>query len=274
MQNTFNSEETIALEILLKAILLLNQIRQNKTISYKKNNAGYNEIVTNIDIEINDFIANSIVKKFRYDLVIGEERSLNYENHIIDRMWLIDPIDGTKSFIKNKNGCSITISFVFQGSPVFSFIHNIIKNETIFVKKGEGIFLITETKKIRIHLSHNTMNQLIWNPFSKDELKEYFVRELELSSTYNIESTALRAISMVRGLGKVFFSLPRSSNIWDTAPAFLIISEIGGQYTDINGNVLMFNHLFQLNENGAVASFKMNHQEVIETLNKYILKMI
>lgn len=269
MKDIYANEIQTAIDIIQNSILLFNRLQSSTQVRWKNDYAGTEEVVTNVDIELNEYIDKCITEKFSNDLIVGEEIKIDFDGKNKNRSWLIDPIDGTRSFVNSINGYSIMISFLVDEKPQFAIIHNINETETILVKKGHGIFNVSGQQQRQITTPSDIKNDLIWNPFLKSKLKNYLINNLKLSSTHEIESTGLRAISMAKGYGKVFLSLPRSSKIWDTAPASLIVSEIGGQYTDLAGCPLSFNPENPLNSKGAIATFGIDHEEVIKILDQY-----
>jgi fructose-1,6-bisphosphatase/inositol monophosphatase family enzyme len=269
MENFYGNEIQTAADIVNNSIKLFNQLKSSKQIRWKNNNAGIEEVVTNVDVELNRYIDRRITEKYGNDLIVGEEIKIDFAGKNKNRTWLIDPIDGTRSFVNSINGYSLMISFLVDLKPQFAIIHNINTAETVLVKRGHGIFLVSGNEQRQIIPPLETNNNLIWNPFLKSQLKPFLLKKLELSSVYEIESTGLRAISMAKGYGKLFLSLPRSSKIWDTAPAALILSEIGGQYTDLTGEALAFNPETPLNSKGAIATLGLDHHEAIKIIDQY-----
>jgi myo-inositol-1(or 4)-monophosphatase len=269
MKYSYNDEIQTALEIVENSIKLFKQLKPSKMIKWKNNYAGTKEVVTSVDVELNKFMDKLLTENFWNDLIVGEEIKTDFSGKNKNRTWLIDPIDGTISFINGINGYSIMISFLVDLIPQFAVVHNINEEETILVRKGHGIFNISQKEQNKLITPSKIDNNLIWNPFLKTEMIQYLLKNLNLSSVYETESTGLRAISMAKGYGKIFLSLPRSSKIWDSAPAALIVSEIGGQYSDLSGGPLKFDPENPLNSKGAIATFGLEHHEVISMLDKY-----
>ncbi len=77
---------------------------------------------------------------------------------------------------------------------------------------------------------------------------------------------SLRAVKMAEGQGLVFFSLPNSAKIWDSAAAHVIVSEIGGTYTNLKGDPLSFSSGAVVHEKGAIATIGISHETVLEKL--------
>ena len=113
------------------------RIKSNKeySISVKEDNT----LVTNIDVDTENFIIEEIKKKYPNDNFLTEEN--NPEGDLIDRTWVIDPIDGTSQFINNSDDWGIQMAFFDKGSIKFSVIYLPRKDEFYYAAEGQGAFL-------------------------------------------------------------------------------------------------------------------------------------
>ncbi|MDM8516627.1 inositol monophosphatase family protein [Desulfobacterales bacterium HSG16] len=255
----------IALEAIQNACIILKKRRYPLEKHFKDSAYGIKEAVTRIDIDINRSIMNHIKENTPGDIIIGEEISFNSEKSS-KNVWLIDPIDGTRSLIKDQPGCSVMISMLSDHVPVMSVIHDIYADLTICAILNRGVFICSGKSFVRMTMAKKYEKKILWNPFANENFKKIIAEKLNMEMICHAESTGLRAFLMAKGCGTIFLSLPKSARIWDTAPAFVIISEIGGQYTDLSGNNLIFDHNRPVHENGAVATIGMDHQKVLASI--------
>ena len=265
----FNREASLAHEIVVDAIQLIAGCRRPRRVSWKSNNAGNREVVTDVDIEVNDYVNSKLHEAFPRDSVLGEESGPVERRSLADRLWLVDPIDGTRSFIDEKWGCSTIISFVENGHPVFSVVGD-IKSREVFAAFEAGVFeSMSNQKTTRIAQPPAWEEKLIWNPYSDNKMKQMLVREFNLCGEFLVESLGLRAVSIAKGRGKMFVSSPGNSMIWDTAPVWLVIRAMSGDVTDFDGQALEFNPLHPVNENGVIATAGMQHGEAVRLINRH-----
>ena len=117
--------------------LLLEASRKNIDIRLKDNDPR--DIVTNIDIEISDFIVNEISKSFVNEVIYSEEAPL--VDISSGSFWSIDPIDSTNCFSRNIPHFAIVIAYLKRGIPIVGAIYNPITRELFSFQKGKGAFL-------------------------------------------------------------------------------------------------------------------------------------
>jgi 3'(2'), 5'-bisphosphate nucleotidase len=86
-------------------------------VSYKEDNSP----VTNADKEISDFIYNALKDLTPNIPIICEEREIVTLNE--EQFWLIDPIDGTKSYAKGEDTYTVNIALIKNGMPIIGFIY-------------------------------------------------------------------------------------------------------------------------------------------------------
>ena len=96
-------------------------------------------LVTDIDLEIEEYLIKEIKTKFPDDNIVSEENFPN--NKLADRTWIIDPIDGTNHFIKKDGSWGIQLAFYDKSSTRFSVIYLPQKNELYYAVENQGAYL-------------------------------------------------------------------------------------------------------------------------------------
>ena len=104
-------------ELCTKVGLIQVNGQQDLKIDFKSDKSP----VTNIDLLSNEMIVDYLSKEFSDDVVISEE-SIKKVGHA-DSYWLIDPIDGTKDYIKGGSQYCICLSYIENNYPVFGIIY-------------------------------------------------------------------------------------------------------------------------------------------------------
>lgn len=238
---------------------------------WKTSVTGEKEEVTNADVEVNEALVDAISARFPNDVIIGEELS-HQVGASADRVWVVDPIDGTRSFARGYPGHAIVMSFLLEATPVFGIVYDIAANRTTLGVVDQGIFRVEEEKRTPIVEQVTYDDALIWNPFADTGLRDRVLQCFGFDQTCDVESTSLRAVRMAEGLGKVFFSLPNSSKTWDSAAAYVIVGELGGSYTDLSGGELTFTPDAVVHEQGAIATIGIHHEMVLDKIRAVLDK--
>jgi histidinol-phosphatase len=193
--------------------------------------------VTVADVETEQKIKEVILGAFPDHGFYGEETG--HSNPDAEYTWLIDPIDGTKSFVRQYPFFSTQIALMHRGELIVGVSNGVMFNELAWASKGEGAFLNGQ------RLAVSDLGDL---------------RDAALS-TGNIASLAADAgrwaglgrlaqqVNRTRGYGdfyhyhllasgKIEIIVESDVNILDIAALSVIVTEAGGVFTDLEGNAL------------------------------------
>jgi 3'(2'), 5'-bisphosphate nucleotidase len=203
-------------------------------ISYKLDKTP----VTNVDHK-----ANSIIKKGLSLItpnvpILSEEELYNFKicQHW-DHYWLVDPLDGTKEFLKKNGEFTVNISLIEDGIPVLGVIYAPFFDTLYYSSTKKAWKEKKSGCKERIYVSESTVPLLITSRSHVDkELKDY----LRAIKNYKIKKmgSSLKFCLIAEGVAQIY---PRFGNthIWDTAAGHAIIVAAGGKvktWTDENLN--------------------------------------
>ena len=128
------------------------KIYKNKvTKKYKSDNTP----VTNADIKANDIICKGLKRHFPNISIVSEEQVK--KGKATQRFWLVDPLDGTKEFLKGNGEFTVNIGLIENKKPVFGIIYMPTKNKLYFTKDKKSYFSklskkgnISNIKKIKV----------------------------------------------------------------------------------------------------------------------------
>jgi myo-inositol-1(or 4)-monophosphatase len=95
---------------------------------------GRHDVVTEMDREVERFIRGAIAKRFPGDAIIGEEDG----GSAGDRLWLIDPIDGTANYARGLPHYCVSIGYLERGVPTIGAIYDPSHDWLYSAAKGEG----------------------------------------------------------------------------------------------------------------------------------------
>ncbi|PLV60155.1 bifunctional fructose-1,6-bisphosphatase/inositol-1-monophosphatase [Thermotoga sp. KOL6] len=218
---------------------------------------GFKDIVTKIDKESQEMIVREIRSKFPSDSIMAEEGIFEKGN----RLWVIDPIDGTINFVHGLPNFSISIAYIENGEVKMGVVHAPALNETFYAEEGNGAYLNGE----RINVSKNTnLEECVGSTGSYVDFTGRFIGKMEKRTrrVRILGSAALNACYV--GAGRVDFFVTWRINPWDIAAGFIIVKEGGGKITDFAGkevNVFSKNFIFS---NGLI------HEEVLKITNEVV----
>ena len=192
--------------------------------------------VTQADVECDNLIRSIILKEFPNDGFFGEE-TLQIKGTSSD-IWLVDPIDGTKAFVRQYPFFSTQISLMRNGQIILGVSCGTMFDEIMYAEIGKGAWL--NGKRIKVSDV---------NKFSEAAISTGNLRSLTQSNGWQALGSLIYDSDRIRGYGdfyhyhllasgKLDAVIESDVNILDIAALSIIVSEAGGVFTDILGNEL------------------------------------
>ena len=242
-----NSDLNIAKEAAIEAGgLILNYYKADYEIKDK----GYHNPVTTADHAADSRLKEILISAKPDYGWLSEETVDSPERLTKERVWVVDPMDGTKEFIEGVPHFVVSIGLVENGIPIVGVLYNPVTGETFSAAQGEGAQLNGEP--IRCSTKENVKDMVILNSRSETHrgLWEPFdgtFRELRA-----IGSVAYKLGLTAAGKADIFASL-RPKNEWDICAGNCIINEAGGKLIDLYGNLRQYNLEKTILEPGLIA---------------------
>ncbi|MBN2732053.1 MAG: inositol monophosphatase family protein [Balneolaceae bacterium] len=190
--------------------------------------------VTIADRETESIMREEIKKRFPDHGILGEEHGgHNPESEV---QWILDPIDGTKSFIHGVPFYTTLIGILYKDEPVSGVIYAPALDELCEAAKGKGARLNGEACMVRRCSSLNEASFLTTDvttarEFNLDASMQKLIKKTRLHRTWG---DAYGHMMVATGRADLMFD--PVLNIWDAAPLLTVMREAGGIFCDINGN--------------------------------------
>lgn len=217
--------------------------------------------VTEVDVNVETLIRSIIVENFPEHGMWGEEGGVI--NPDSEYQWLVDPIDGTKAFIRRRPFFSTQIALMYKGEIILgvSLAPCFGEGEIAYATKGEGTFI--DGQKVSV----SDIAELRDAVFSSGNIKSLTKND----ATWLRYGELLRAINTTRGFGdflhyhytaagKVDIVVESDVSILDVAALSIIVQEAGGKVTDLKGQPLT------LESTSIVATNGLLHDQVLTYL--------
>lgn len=216
--------------------------------------------VTIADTEVEKIIKGIISKKFPSHGFLGEESEESQGEGEFN--WIVDPIDGTKNFIRGIPLFATEIALMHKGEIILGVSNAPVLKELIYAEKGKGAYLNEE----QIHVSSISSLENAYLSFGG---LKYFEK---ISLTNNLLLLAQSVGGGTRSFGdfwayhllacgKIDIAIEAHVKIWDIAAMKVIVEEAGGMMTDIYGKPV------DINTPSIIASNTKLHTQV----NSYFL---
>lgn len=210
--------------------------KSDKKLEIKTKNDDNQNIVTNLDVEISEFLTKEIQQTFPGEIIYSEEaQQVDLSS---GSYWSIDPIDGTACFSRGIPHFAIVITYIDAGIPVVGAIFNPKTQELFSFKKNQGAFLndtkvqvskITDIKDAHVFLTIGR-NKDLWSWGEK--MSQYLLSHA--NKTRNFGSSALDMCFV--GAGRTEACIYGTLTTIDIAAAIGFVREAGGLVVDKSGN--------------------------------------
>ena len=195
-----------------------------------------NNPVTSADLEANRIIRECIRTNFPMDGWLSEEDGDNLDRLSLARVWVVDPIDGTKEFIEGVPQFAISIGFVVEGRPKVAVIFNPAKQRFYKAAAGQGAFLNDAPIRVTERGAIDGAALLV----SRSEPQKRFQVFADRCAIRPVGSIAYRLAKVAGGDGDGTLTF-RTIYEWDICAGVLMVEEAGGKAVDGDGESLSFN---------------------------------
>ena len=212
--------------------------------------------LTSADTASHAVILNGLQKLTPGIPVLSEEsKAIPYETRRQwKEYWLVDPLDGTKEFIKRNGEFTVNIALIKDQRPVLGVVYAPVLEVSYFAEKGKGAFKKNKNGDInRISVERDFSNGLkIVASRSHQGPEEEFFKKLGRHECISMGSS-LKFCLVAEGQAHLYPRfLPTSE--WDTAAAQCVAQEAGAQVTGLSGDPLQYNKENLLNPSFIVSS--------------------
>ncbi len=194
----------------------------------------------------------SLLKSTPLPILSEEGKSISYEERKNwDYFWMVDPLDGTKEFLKRNGEFTVNISLIHQQQPVLGVVAVPVTSDVFYASKGEGAFVKRNGKTIhlpereKIDLAKPGIRVVASRSHMSDETNTFIqsLHEPQLVS----QGSSLKFMLLAEGKADVY---PRFAPTmeWDTAAAHAIVNEVGIAVLQKDGGMpLVYNKTDLLN---------------------------
>ena len=191
---------------------------------------------------------------------LSEETADSPERLARRRLWVVDPIDGTNSFVKRIPDWVVCVGLVEDGLPILGVVYNACRGEMYHASLAGGAFLNGRAIHVAPTAADDGAPSLL---ASRSELRRGDFAAFDAAGwrTEGLGSTAYRMAKIAEGAADATLSA-RSKSEWDVCAADLVVREAGGRVTDISGAPYRYNQE-ETRRRGVIATNGRLHDAVL-----------
>ena len=209
-----------------------------------------NSLLTKADRESHNIIS-SYLQNTGIPVLSEEGAKIAYDvRKTWQTLWIVDPLDGTKEFIKRNGEFTVNIALVTSGKPVLGVVEAPVLNTQFFGTSDGGAWVLREGKLSRLpeipNLDHSKAGlRVVASRSHLNNETQEFLDSLNVTEILSMGSS-LKFMLIAERKADIY---PRFAPTmeWDTAAAHAIINSLNGNVVDANDNVLMYNKESLLN---------------------------
>jgi len=272
----YQREIEVATELARQAgAVLLEHYYSPFLVEQKINAVDEIEEVTAADREANELIVGRLRQEFPGDGILAEESTDSVHRLDKDRVWLIDPMDGTKNFINRDGDFAVQIGLAVGGESVLGVVYQPTRATLYRAARNGGAWIEAgEKNAARMSVSNlsNPAEMVLASSRShRSPRMERVVSAFGFKDETRRGSVGVKIGLIAEQQADLYLHLSPSTKQWDTCGPEAILAEAGGRLTDLFGQPLRYNGVRIDNRNGIVATNGAAHEMVIENL-KPLLK--
>ena len=223
-----------------------------------------NTPVTDADRAVEETIRTAIAAKYPADEIVGEEFGDSRQtSDSLNRYWVIDPIDGTKNFLRGVPTWATLIALVVDGQVVVSVVSSPALYRRWYATRGNGAYLLENSAPPR-PLNVSGVQTIADASIAYSDFQGWGNRrnafETLLDSAWRTRGVGDFWSHMLVAEGAVDAAVEPSLALWDMAALDLIVTEAGGRFTSLDGVDGPFGP-------NAISSNSAIHTQVLSDLN-------
>jgi 3'(2'), 5'-bisphosphate nucleotidase len=227
------------------------------------------EPVTEADRAVNAYLVKQLAQHFPQDGMLAEESKDDLSRLQKNRVWIVDPLDGTAEFIARNGEFVIMIGLADEGQPVAGVVYQPIDDVLFAAALGQGAFVeeFGEQRPLRVS-EESELNKfrLVVSRSHRPALVDTVISRMGLQRERSIGSVGLKIGLIARGQAEFYVHPNPGTKEWDTCAPDIIVREAGGMMTDCWNRPLRYNRENVRNRFGVLASNGVSHAEVADVI--------
>lgn len=231
------------------------------------------EPVTEADRAVNAYL----VKQFRHfypeDGVLAEESKDDLSRLQRERVWIVDPLDGTAEFIAHNGEFCIMIGLAVSGQPVVGVVYQPIDDVLYAAALDAGAFVEEFGDRYQLHVSQEPDLQklrLVVSRSHRPALVNSIMTHMGIQRERSIGSVGLKIGLIARGQAEFYVHPSAGTKEWDTCAPDIIVREAGGIMTDCWNRPLRYNYPDVLQRFGVLASHRILHGQIVDSVGRVL----
>ena len=225
--------------------------------------------LTQADIKSNEIIQR-MISVSGYP-ILSEESVDDKERLNCEKIWIVDPLDGTSDFVSRTGEFTIMVALIEHNKPILGVVY-CPTNKTLFVaQKNGGAYNLGNGQCLKLSISNVAELKRCRAVVSRHHLSDQdrqFLMKIKIDKSTQLGSS-LKVMDICSGKAELYFATTNNMKQWDTCASCCIIKEAGGKMTDMLGSELKYNIDTLNHQNGILVTNGLIHNKIIDNYAKF-----
>ena len=242
-------------------------IAKARVSGFEQSRKADDSLVTSADLASDGILRAGLHDAFPNDAVLTEESGWNGSADAA-RVWVVDPLDGTRSFARGDQEFSVLVGLIEGSEVILGIAHFPGTGRTFYAMRGQGAFVLESGNSPPRRLQGDPGPvSLTVSPSTSQDYRMALARETGMAIGPIVNGAGAKLICLAEGGARAYFS-GHGLSVWDTAAPGLILEEVGGTLTDEWGAPLKYSGLAStfLHPGGIVATVHCKHAAVVKNI--------
>jgi 3'(2'), 5'-bisphosphate nucleotidase len=226
------------------------------------------EPVTDADRAADDLIIAGLRAAFPGDGLLTEESDDDLSRLQKERVWIVDPLDGTTEFIDETGEFAVQIALTERGQPVLGVVYQPARERFFYSVQGQGAYQIYQGRTTRLRVSAEADPERMCLVASRSHYSPFVERArraLAISRLVQVGSVGLKVGLLARGECDLYLATTVVKE-WDLCAPHALLSEAGGVLTNLCGEPLVYNKRDVAECRGLVGSNGLAHEQIVAAI--------
>jgi 3'(2'), 5'-bisphosphate nucleotidase len=222
------------------------------------------EPVTEADRAADEVISAGLRASFPDDGLLTEESDDDLSRLEKERVWIVDPLDGTTEFITETGDFAVQIALAIGGQPVLGVVYQPVKDRLFTALQGQGAYEMDGGQMVRLHVSDQrdlaqmclVASRSHYSKFIEEARKLLGIREVN-----RVGSVGLKVGLVARGACDLYLATTLAKE-WDLCAPHALLREAGGMLTNLCGEAIIYNKPDVAECRGLIGSNGQVHDQI------------
>jgi 3'(2'), 5'-bisphosphate nucleotidase len=231
------------------------------------------DISTDADRQSQEIILKTIRAAFPHDALCAEEATatLHAGTRAGDRLWIVDPIDGTRGFARKNGEFSVMIGFVAHGQIGVGVVCQPAVHRLTYAVQGQGCWRRdgenAEAERCRVTATSDLHRATLTQSRSRTPgKKSRWAEALGPANVVESYSAGIKLALVARGEADVYLNTYEAFHDWDICAGHILVAEAGGKVTGTNGRALRYGSEGAWQRDGLLATNAALHEAALKVI--------